>query len=45
MWTGPIYMGGDVLMDVVYDTGSDWLVVEGNNCSSCEGNVYDPTDS
>ena len=32
-------------MDVVYDTGSDWLVVEGNNCSSCEGNVYDPASS
>ena len=45
MWVGTIYMGGDIPMDVVYDTGSDWLVVEGYECSNCEGNVYDPTDS
>ena len=45
MWTGEIYMGGNTLMDVVYDTGSDWLVVEGNSCSSCEGNKYNPANS
>ena len=38
-------MGGNVLMDVVYDTGSDWLVVEGHECVNCQGNVYDPADS
>ena len=37
-------MGGDTPMDVVYDTGSDWLVVEGMDCWNCEGNVYDPFD-
>ena len=41
MWTGQIYMGKYSLMDVVYDTGSDWLVVEGATCSNCEGNTYD----
>ena len=41
MWTGEIYMGKLTKMDVVYDTGSDWLVVEGSNCSNCEGNTYD----
>lgn len=41
MWTGEIYMGKLSKMDVVYDTGSDWLVVEGSECSNCEGNTYD----
>lgn len=45
MWTGPIYMGGNTLMDVVFDTGSDWLVVEGSDCSNCEGNKYNIADS
>lgn len=38
-------MGGSVEMDVVYDTGSDWLVVEGHECGSCEGNTYNPDRS
>ena len=41
MWTGEIYMGKLTKMDMVYDTGSDWLVVEGATCSNCEGNKYD----
>jgi len=41
MWTGEIYMGKLTKMDIVYDTGSDWLVVEGSECSNCEGNTYD----
>ena len=41
MWTGEIYMGKLSKMDVVYDTGSDWLTVEGADCTSCEGNTYD----
>ena len=45
MWTGPIYMGGNTLMDVVYDTGSDWLVIEGSDCGNCEGNKYNTADS
>jgi len=27
-------------MDVVFDTGSDWLVVEGFGCSNCQGNTF-----
>ena len=38
-------MGGNTPMDVVYDTGSDWLVMDGVSCASCEGNKYDPADS
>ena len=45
MWTGPMYMGGNILMDVVYDTGSDWLVIEGSDCNNCEGNTYNLDDS
>lgn len=45
MWTGPIYMGGNTKLDVVYDTGSDWLVVEGNTCSNCQGDTYNPANS
>ena len=41
MWTGEIYMGMLTKMDIVYDTGSDWLVVEGSECTNCEGNTYD----
>ena len=32
-------------LDVVYDTGSDWLCVEGANCSNCEGDTFDGTAS
>lgn len=28
-------------MQVVYDTGSDWLTVKGVDCSICDGNLYD----
>ena len=45
MWTGPIVMGGTTMLDVVYDTGSDWLVIESETCSNCEGNKYDLADS
>jgi len=29
IWTGEIYMARRAKMDVVFDTGSDWLTVEG----------------
>ena len=45
MWTGEIYMGKLTKMDVVYDTGSDWLVVESSECTNCEGNTYDISTS
>lgn len=28
-------------MDVVYDTGSDWLTIEGAECRVCGGNLFD----
>ncbi len=27
---------------VVLDTGSDWTVVAGSNCTTCSGNTFDP---
>ena len=44
-YTGPLYMGTSYEeVHVIYDTGSDWLVVETQACSSCTG-VYDTTTS
>lgn len=40
-WVGSIYMGAQKAMDVVFDTGSDWLVVEGSTCVNCDGDTYD----
>ena len=40
-YTAPILMGSDNQpMEVVWDTGSDWLTVEGDFCSQCQGNTY-----
>jgi len=35
----------DMKMEVVFDTSSDWLVIEGQECGSCLGAKYDPTTS
>ena len=46
MWTGPLYMGStNYSVDVIFDTASDWLTVEGQDCPNCEGNTYDITKS
>jgi hypothetical protein len=29
-----------VEFDVVYDTGSDWLALEGSRCRNCEGDIF-----
>jgi hypothetical protein len=28
-------------LNVVYDTGSDWLAVEGSFCENCDGDTFD----
>ena len=38
-------MGRFSPMDVVFDTGSDWLVIESENCDTCEGDKYDTDKS
>ena len=37
---GEIWMGKTKSLDVVFDTGSDWLVIESINCNTCEGDKY-----
>lgn len=32
-------------MSVIFDTASDWLAVEGDSCTSCEGNVFAESQS
>lgn len=32
-------------MNVVYDTGSDWLVIKADDCSNCVGNLYNYENS
>lgn len=32
-------------MKVIYDTGSDWLLIEGRDCDNCKGSKYDPNTS
>ena len=39
---GPLYMGENLEeVDVVWDTGSDWLVVASYECSTCNHTNYD----
>ena len=40
-WLGEVWMGKETQLDVVFDTGSDWLVIESQSCKSCEGDRYD----
>ena len=35
IWTGTIYMGRYTPLDVIFDTGSDWLVIESHECLNC----------
>lgn len=46
MYHGPVFVGSDnQKMDVVYDTGSDWLVVEDTACETCYGTNFNTTTS
>lgn len=46
MWTGSVLMGSNKQeMRVIFDTASDWLAVEGDSCSSCEGEVFAASQS
>lgn len=37
MWAGTIYMGEWTPMQVIFDTASDWLMIESYECINCEG--------
>ena len=46
LYTGSFYFGeSDQEMDLIYDTGSDWMTVEGRDCENCLGSRYDPNTS
>ena len=46
MFIGEIVMGEkQTVIDVVYDTGSDWLVIPDLNCLSCLGQRFDNSNS
>lgn len=32
-------------MSVVFDTGSDWMVIQGSSCTNCEGTLFNATKS
>ena len=41
-----IFVGeSDSRQNVLFDTGSDWLVLEGRDCKNCKDNKYDPNTS
>ena len=46
LYSGSLFMGeSNQEMQLIYDTGSDWMVVEGRDCVNCEGGRYDPNTS
>ena len=40
-----LLMDGFFKMDFIVDTATDWLMVEGIECDSCDGNRYDPKEA
>jgi hypothetical protein len=46
MYYGPGFIGSPYQqVEVVYDTGSDWLVIEAKACKTCLNNTYDSSKS
>lgn len=46
MYIGPMLFGEkQTELNLVFDTGSDWLVVESVDCMNCEGDGFDVEDS
>jgi len=46
MFTGEIVMGeAQTVLDVVYDTGSDWLVIPDSDCLTCDGTKHDSSNA
>ena len=42
LYYGPLYVGTPSQeMQIIYDTGSDWLVIESSDCRTCLQNRYD----
>jgi hypothetical protein len=46
MFLGEVRMGdSSKILDVVFDTGSDWLVVPDIDCDDCDGEKHDSSSS
>ena len=46
LYSGSIFLGeSNMEMKLIYDTGSDLMLVEGRDCEDCLGNRYDPNTS
>ena len=42
LYYGNLFFGSDMQqMELIFDSGSDWLMVEGKDCSTCDGTTYD----
>ena len=45
-WTGPLEVGSNgQVMEVIFDTSTDWLALQGIDCEKCEGNTYNSSRS
>lgn len=45
-YVGDIFMGSDKQdLNVIWDTGSNWLMMETDKCSNCIGDTFDTTSS
>ena len=41
-WTGSLFVGStQKQMNVIFDTSSDWLALQGKECNECKGNKFD----
>jgi len=46
LYYGKLYLGEQFSeMQVIVDTSSDWLMIEGQECEDCKENKYDPNTS
>ena len=46
MYYGILYVGEQYhAMQVLIDTSSDWVILEGRECTNCAENKYDPNTS
>ena len=45
-WTGQLFVGSQATeIEVIFDTSSDWLALEGQDCLACGTNFFNATDS
>lgn len=46
LYYAPVYLGTPAQhLEVIYDTGSDWMAIEAKECETCLNNTYDADES